>query len=384
MSGESAFTLGEIFDIARGASPRPIDAFITDDAAGINWISIGDASAGSKYITQTKRRVTPEGAARSRPVKPGDFLLTNSMSFGRPYIMQTSGCIHDGWLHLRPKLPDIDQGYFYHLLGSGEIYAEFSRLAAGATVKNLNTDLVSSVKVKVPPLADQRRIAAILDEADALRAKRRAALARLDEMARAIFVEMFGDPVQNSLGLPLRSLKSVGRVSTGSTPPGDRPGMFGGNIPFVTPGDLGSSAPVRRSLTAQGATAVRMVRAGAAMVCCIGATIGKMDKARSASAFNQQINAVEWSPEVNDDYGIAVLTFFKRHIAEWGASTTLPILKKSAFENIQIPVAPRIKQLEFARRVAGLEGARGSCQSQLEEFEALFASLQHRAFRGEL
>jgi type I restriction enzyme, S subunit len=78
--------LADIFDIGRGGSPRPIQDYITDDPGGINWITIGDASNGSKYITQTRRRIRPDGARSSRMVHPGDFLLTNSMSFGRPYI----------------------------------------------------------------------------------------------------------------------------------------------------------------------------------------------------------------------------------------------------------------------------------------------------------
>ena len=96
MSGWPTVALGDVFEIARGGSPRPIDSYVTDDPAGINWIMIGDASEGSKYITATKKRIRKEGIQRSRMVKPVDFLLTNSMSFGKPYIMRTSGCIHDG------------------------------------------------------------------------------------------------------------------------------------------------------------------------------------------------------------------------------------------------------------------------------------------------
>ncbi|MGE3333793.1 MAG: restriction endonuclease subunit S [Rhodospirillaceae bacterium] len=186
-------SLDELFEIARGGSPRPIDAFITDEADGVNWIMIGDASASSKFIRQTKKKIRPSGVSKSRLVKPGDFLLTNSMSFGRPYILDTHGCIHDGWLVLSPKANNLDQGYFYHLLGSPSVFQEFSRLAAGATVKNLNIDLVKSVKVALPPLAEQKRIAAILDQADELRRKRQRATDRLNQLGQAIFYEMFGD-----------------------------------------------------------------------------------------------------------------------------------------------------------------------------------------------
>src|ERR1700730_1539174 len=110
MSEWPLVALGDIFDIARGGSPRPIDKFVTDDPDGINWIMIGDASNSSKFISKTKKKIIPAGVAKSRMVQPGDFLLTNSMSFGRPYIMATTGCIHDGWLVLSPKDDDVDQG----------------------------------------------------------------------------------------------------------------------------------------------------------------------------------------------------------------------------------------------------------------------------------
>lgn len=96
--------LGDVFDIVRGGSPRPIDRFITDDPSGYNWIMIGDTADGSKYITGTKKRVIRDALVKSRMVKPGDFLLTNSMSFGRPYITRVAGCIHDGWLALTPRI----------------------------------------------------------------------------------------------------------------------------------------------------------------------------------------------------------------------------------------------------------------------------------------
>jgi type I restriction enzyme, S subunit len=201
--------LGDIFTIARGGSPRPIDSFITDDPNGVNWIMIGDAVEGSKYITKTKKRIRKEGVSRSREVKPGDFLLTNSMSFGHPYILATAGCIHDGWLVLSPRDNNVDQDYFYHLLGSPFVYAEFERLAAGAVVKNLNSDLVRGVKVPHPPLAEQRRIADILDKADAIRRKRREAIALTEELLRSAFLEMFGDPVTNPRGWPLSQLGAV-------------------------------------------------------------------------------------------------------------------------------------------------------------------------------
>jgi len=157
--------LDELCEIARGGSPRPIKKFLTEAHDGVSWIKISDATASSKYIYETREKIKPEGVKRSRFVEEGDFLLSNSMSFGRPYIMKTSGCIHDGWLVLKDKSGLFDQDYLYYFLGSSATYKQFDNLAAGSTVRNLNIALVEKVQVILPPLPEQKRIVAILDEA---------------------------------------------------------------------------------------------------------------------------------------------------------------------------------------------------------------------------
>ena len=155
--------LGDLMQIARGGSPRPIEAFITDDINGTNWIKISDATASRKYINSTAQRIKPEGAKRSRTVEPGDFLLSNSMSFGRPYIMRTSGCIHDGWLVLKDRDGVFDQDYLYAFLGSAAAYKQFDRLAAGSTVRNLNIELVERTVIPLPSRGEQSELAGVVD-----------------------------------------------------------------------------------------------------------------------------------------------------------------------------------------------------------------------------
>ncbi len=166
MSSWSLHKIGNVLDVKRGGSPRPIKKYITDDPNGLNWIKIGDATASGKYIYKTKQKITKDGLHKTRLVEEGDFLLSNSMSFGRPYIMGTKGCIHDGWLVLRDKKEvPIDTDYLYHLLGSPYMFQQFDKLAAGSTVRNLNISLVSSVEIPIPPLSEQKQIVEILDEA---------------------------------------------------------------------------------------------------------------------------------------------------------------------------------------------------------------------------
>lgn len=148
--------------IIRGGSPRPIANFLTDEVNGYNWIKIGDTVKNSKYITKTKFKINPSGLNNTRLVKKGSLLLTNSMSFGEPYILQIDGCIHDGWVSLF-DFRNINQEYLYYCLISNVCRVQFERLTDGGVVQNLNIDKIASVKVVLFNLAEQERIVKFLD-----------------------------------------------------------------------------------------------------------------------------------------------------------------------------------------------------------------------------
>lgn len=156
--------LGAVCIVARGGSPRPIKDYITDSPDGINWIKIGDTEKNGKYIIHTAEKIKAAGVSKSRLVHSGDFLLTNSMSFGRPYILKTDGCIHDGWLVISQPIKVYDENYLYWLLSSNFAYCQFSGKVSGAVVKNLNSDKVANSILPLPPLAEQHRIVARVEE----------------------------------------------------------------------------------------------------------------------------------------------------------------------------------------------------------------------------
>lgn len=156
--------LGEVLKIQRGGSPRPIKSYITESNDGVNWIKIGDAEKNTQYINKTKEKIIKDGIKRSRYVKKGDFLLSNSMSFGRPYILNIDGCIHDGWLVLSQYIEAFDKDYLFYLLSSKLVYHQFASIVTGAVVKNLNIDKVKNTLVPLPPLGEQRRIVDKIEE----------------------------------------------------------------------------------------------------------------------------------------------------------------------------------------------------------------------------
>lgn len=160
------FKINDFAKVKRGASPRPIEHFLTRNTDGVNWIKIGDAPRYGKYIESTKERVTSAGASLSVSVLPGDFILSNSMSFGRPYILKTSGCIHDGWLRLFDFADTADSDFLFYLLSSDEVQAQYRALAAGSSVQNLNKEIVKRVLVHLPSLPEQKAIAEALTSMD--------------------------------------------------------------------------------------------------------------------------------------------------------------------------------------------------------------------------
>lgn len=150
--------------IERGASPRPIDKFISDDDTGVNWIRIGDTYKGNKYITSTRLKITNRGKQFSRYIHPGTLILSNSMSFGEPYISSIYGCIHDGWLSLTPY-KNISKEYLYWLLLSDVCTSQFNLVSIGAVVENLSVDKVGNTLVSMPySLSEQQKIADFLDK----------------------------------------------------------------------------------------------------------------------------------------------------------------------------------------------------------------------------
>ena len=205
--------IGDVCIVERGGSPRPIDDYITDSPDGINWIKIGDTN-DSMFITQTAQKIKPEGMKKSRYVRPGDFLLSNSMSFGRPYILKIDGCIHDGWLVLRDNEEVFDKRFLYYYLSSKPTYEKFKMMAVGGVVNNLNSDMVRKVDIPIPQMKEQTQIADLLDKVNTIIIKRKHQLSNLDELIKARFVEMFGDLRINPFGWELQCFEDLTELIT--------------------------------------------------------------------------------------------------------------------------------------------------------------------------
>ena len=183
---------GDCVIIQRGGSPRPIEAYLTTDAVnGINWIKIGDVKTGERYITKTAEKIIPEGIKNSREVFPGDLILSNSMSFGRPYIMGVYGCIHDGWLVIKDTNNLFDKEYLLQLLSSEYMYNQYRQLASGGVVNNLNSELVQNTKILLTDSEEQKKLGAIFKTIDNLITLHQHKLEKLKNMKKSLLNKMF-------------------------------------------------------------------------------------------------------------------------------------------------------------------------------------------------
>tara|TARA_X000000950_G_scaffold279698_1_gene372882 strand:+ start:459 stop:1640 length:1182 start_codon:yes stop_codon:yes gene_type:complete len=382
----------DIFDVARGGSPRPIDSFITEDEDGVNWIMIGDTKGSGKYITKTAKKIKPEGVKKSREVKEGDFLLTNSMSFGRPYVLKTNGCIHDGWLVLRPVNDNIHTDYFYYYLGSNEIKLKLSSKAAGAVVKNLNKDIVKNIKVPLPPLDQQKKIAAILDAADAYRQKTKALITKYDELTQSLFLDMFGDiRINENKYLEEKLETACSYITDGAH---RTPKLLDVGFPFMTVSNMkeyGYDFTNCKKISAEDYT--DLVKNNCQpkvndILFSKDGTVGKVLRIREHQdlvllssiailRFKELYNPIYVEYYLKTDFFLFQATSRKS-----GSAIRRIVLKDLKKTKIALP--PLELQNQFAERVQAIESQKAQAQASLAQAEDLFNSLLQRAFKGEL
>lgn len=347
-----------------------------------NWYTPADIT-NTKYINTSERHISnlaiKDRKAFLYPEK--SILITCIGNIGRVGISNERCSSNQQITAIKPiDKVDVEYLYYWFHLNQSILIAKSN----SAVVPILNNRTLKEVTFKYPPLETQKHIASILDDAAALRDKTAKLLEEYDQLAQSIFLEMFGDPVTNSKDFKKVPINKLGKIITGSTPSSKKENMFGGEIPFITPSDLDSNEEFKRKVTKQGAENSRIVNKNALLICCIGATIGKRRMADKKSAFNQQINAIEWSNKIDPKFGYWVFNWVKYEVIQRAISTTLPIMKKSEFEKIKCPVPPIELQTQFAEKIGLIEQQKVLVKEELQESEDLFQCLLQKAFKGEL
>ena len=372
--------LGDICTIERGGSPRPIADYITESADGINWIKIGDAVEESKYILFTKEKIRPEGIKKSRFVHKGDVILSNSMSFGKPYILGIDGCIHDGWLVLHDNNNTFNKDYLYYVLSSPIMYSKFTQLAVGGVVNNLNSNIVREVVVAIPPLSTQQSIVSELDKINELIRLKKEQLKDYDNLAQSIFYEMFGDPVVNEKGWGIKKLGNFCEIGTGSTPSRKNKEYYEGSISWVKSTEVSNcvidSTEEHISEIAIAETNCTIYPKGTILIAMYGQgkTRGQIAILNIEATTNQAVAAILPSELCEIFFLYHCLHLMYDNIRSMARGGNQANLNLAIVRSINIILPPLPLQQLFAQRIKLIEKQKAEIQSTIADLETLLAS----------
>ena len=305
---------------------------------------------------------------------------------GIAYAIEGKAWVNNHAHVLRPR----DHARLRYLVRVLENY-DVTPWITGSTRAKLTQAGAFKIQIPLPPLAEQKRIAAILDAADALRAKRREALAQLDTLLQSTFLDMFGDPVTNPMGWDTFNLEQVGQVITGNTPSRKRPEYYGDDIEWIKSDNINDPSvfltEAEERLSVAGKAVARTTPKGSILVTCIAgspACIGNAAIADREVAFNQQINAFVPGERIRSWFAIGMFLVGKRLVQSASTNAMKGMVSKSAFSAVSVPVPPMSLQSRFAAIFESINQQKASQRAHLAELDTLFASLQSRAFRGDL
>ncbi|TWO13826.1 restriction endonuclease subunit S [Campylobacter lanienae] len=386
--------LGEIFNIVRGGSPRPIKSYLTDDKNGINWIKIGDIETGSKYITHTKQKILASGLKKSRAVKAGDLLLTNSMSFGRPYISKINGAVHDGWLIFEPKI-QISKDYVFYFFSSSDTYSKLSNLAVGSTVKNLQINFLENFEIPLPPLSEQKAIADKLDDSFAkienaitnlINAKENLKLYKQSVLKSAFNGDLL--PNTSPTHWEVKKLGEICEITMGQSPKGENvfensQSLNGlefhqGKICFTD-----KFISKSKFITSD----IRKIAEVGSILLCVRAPVGVINLTERKIAIGRGLCALKANNQ-NNNFLYYYLLGLKQYFESKATGSTFSAITLNIVKNCEIPLPPLSEQnlivAEIDRRFAIVDKTLNLIDKSIQNAKNLKQSILKKAFSGEL
>jgi type I restriction enzyme, S subunit len=378
--------LGALCRIVSGATPRTgVQEYWNGN---ISWATPKDLSQlDGSFIYRTAQSITEAGyrSCSTELLPPNSVLLSSRAPIGYAAINAIPMCTNQGFKSLVPDPVRLDSLYLCHWLRAHRAYLE--SLGNGATFKEISKAVVDGVELRVPPLPEQQRIAAILDKADALRRKRREAIAKLDTLLRSVFLEMFGDPITNPTSWDRLPIDSFGSVTTGNTPSRARDDYYGPGIEWIKSDNINTPShfltTADETLSEAGRRTARTVIAGSVLVTCIAGTpqcIGNAAIADREVAFNQQINAITPRERCDTAFLYTQILVGKRLVQGASTESMKGMVSKTAFSRVLLLCPPDEMRREFSERFDAIHRLRRSAEAAARAAECLFHSLQQIAF----
>lgn len=392
-AGWKAATLGDVSVVGAGNSaPQDKRLFEGGTFPFVRTSDVGKIRVGELYSAQD--HLNQEGIQKLKLHRAGTILIPKSGAstfLDHRVVMGVDAYVSSHLATLWPKDGIIDGRYLFWV--SQQIVA--SEVASDTSYPTLSLEQIKGIEIPLPPLEEQRRIVAVLDEAFAAIATTTANAEKNLANVRALFSAALEDVLDGERkGWPMISLRSAGKTVTGNTPKTSVAANFGDHIPFIKPGDFrpnGSLNYANEALSVQGASASRLIPAGSALMVCIGATIGKSGFTEAEVTANQQVNAFIPSAGLLGKFAFYqfLTKRFQRAVRSGSGQATLPIINKSKWSDLGIYVPANVQQQKAAVNlldaiVLECDALEATFRKKMIALDALKQSLLHSAFTGGL
>lgn len=380
--------VGDLVDAVDSWAPE------RDDPAGtFTYIDLSAVDQETKTISGARDFACADAPSRARQlVRAGDVLVStvrpNLNAVARVPGELDGATASTGFCVLRPRAGQLDAGYLFHWVRSPQFIGEMVRRATGASYPAVTDRIVCESKLPLPPLPEQQRIAAVLDKADALRAKRNAALARLDDLTKSIFLDVFGEPVTNPKGWKIDALGNLASTTSGGTPNREVGEYFGGGIPWVKSGELHQQivTATEETLTQRGLeeSSAKLMPVGTVLVAMYGATVGAVSILGIEASTNQAVCCLSPSEAFDAEYLASLLRFLAPALLAKRVGGAQPNLSQDLLRKLRVPVPPRDLQDRFSAHVAAVANIRRRAEQSRISTDELFFALRDCAFQGRL
>lgn len=377
----------DILYLDRGSSPRPIVKYTTDSDDGVNWIKIGDTKGRDLYIDSTKEKITKDGAKKSRKVSKGEIILSNSMSFGKPYILNIDGYIHDGWFVIRKYEKNMDKFFLIQMLSSDLIQRQYKRLAAGGVVSNISSELVYAVKVNLPPLPEQKKIAQILSTWDKAITTTEKLLANSQQQKKALMQQLLTgkkrlldkNGVRFSGEWKSYHLSHVAVIVMGSSPKSEAYNENGIGLPL-----LQGNADIKNRISAP-----RVFTSEITKECEIGdillsvrAPVGTVAISEHKACIGRGIAALHAKPNFDQSFIYQFLLWFEPKWSSLSQGSTFESINSDDIKNLKIKVPDLGEQQKIAAVLSTADQEISALQQKLDALKQEKKALMQQLLTG--
>ena len=375
-------TLDELVSIKGGGTPSKDKAEYWN--GNIPWASVKDLT--SLWLSSTIDHISEEGLRNSSAnlIKAGTIIIPTRMALGKVSINTIDVAINQDLKALSIKNNKTTSINYlkYFLISKAD---EIEKNGKGATVKGITIDVIKNLRIPLPPLPEQTRIAAILDQADKIRQKRRCAAALADEFLRSVFLEMFGDPVSNPKGWEVRKFEEVGSLDRGKSKhrPRNDPKLLGGNHPLIQTGDVANCNGYIKTYTATysdlGLAQSKKWQSGTLCI-TIAANIAKTGILTFDACFPDSVVGFLPNAQVTTEYVRFWLSFLQKILEDKAPESAQKNINLAILKSLEIPVPDIEKQRLFSKICADYYVISDKLELQASQADILFQSLSQQFF----